>query len=469
MEKKYQVFISSTYTDLVEKRKKVQDTILSMYHFPIGMELFSAADEEQWEIIKETIDSSDYYVLIIAHRYGSVIEDGPDAGISYTEKEYRYAKERGIPILAFIIDSSVKVSPDDVEVKHRKELDAFIQDVKTGRIVQWWKSSDDLATQIMNALYKQFAKGMRPGWVRADEFNIEESHAELLALNKKVRELEDENGQLRDELQAYKQQNSERAPKLTVTINVDTIDDELGNECHPEYALQDEDTFLEGVKVLNVPTESIDEHFKKISIDDFLDGVKRFARQEEIEEYNKSLPGAEELSAYKTSVEDYVQAKRSCVHINIGIHNDGNSKASNASATIEFPDGVMVYDEEIMDMEEPKSPKLAKNPITTAKKRMENQRSIALNINTDAFAGIKIPDEFLNGGLIRSIRLPKDFSLYDNTVEIDCGTIIHTKNYWHRGIFLVGKKPGKYQIKCTLMCEEYREPQTELIDFIVEG
>ena len=91
MEKKYQIFISSTYEDLKEERKKVQDTILSMYQFPIGMEMFSAADEEQWEIIRETIDSSDYYVLIIGHRYGSVIDKGKYAGISYTQKEFRYA------------------------------------------------------------------------------------------------------------------------------------------------------------------------------------------------------------------------------------------------------------------------------------------------------------------------------------------------------------------------------------------
>lgn len=38
MEKKYQIFISSTYEDLIEERRKVQDTILSMYQFPIGME-----------------------------------------------------------------------------------------------------------------------------------------------------------------------------------------------------------------------------------------------------------------------------------------------------------------------------------------------------------------------------------------------------------------------------------------------
>lgn len=96
MEKKYQVFISSTYKDLIEARSKVRDAILSMMHFPVGMEMFNAADEEQWEIIQETIDSSDYYVLILGQRYGSVIESGSDAGISYTEKEFRYIEKAEI-------------------------------------------------------------------------------------------------------------------------------------------------------------------------------------------------------------------------------------------------------------------------------------------------------------------------------------------------------------------------------------
>ena len=54
LNKKYQIFISSTFMDLEEERKAVQETILSMYQFPIGMEMFSADDEEQWEIIQET-------------------------------------------------------------------------------------------------------------------------------------------------------------------------------------------------------------------------------------------------------------------------------------------------------------------------------------------------------------------------------------------------------------------------------
>lgn len=138
MNKKYQVFISSTFDDLRDERRKVQDTILSMYHFPIGMEMFNADDEEQWKIIKQTIDSSDYYILIIGHRYGTVIESVKYAGISYTEKEYNYAVSKKIPVLAFLIDNNVPVLPKNIEVdiEKRRKLEEFINRVKKGRMVQ---------------------------------------------------------------------------------------------------------------------------------------------------------------------------------------------------------------------------------------------------------------------------------------------------------------------------------------------
>ena len=92
MDKKYQIFISSTYEDLKEERSKVVATILKDFHFPIGMEMFSADNIEQWEQIKRTIDSSDYYILIIKRRYGSLTKEG----ISYSEKEYDYGRSRNI-------------------------------------------------------------------------------------------------------------------------------------------------------------------------------------------------------------------------------------------------------------------------------------------------------------------------------------------------------------------------------------
>ncbi len=157
MVKKYQIFISATYEDLKEERKKVQDTILSMHQFPAGMEMFSASNEESWEIIRETMDNSDFYVLIIGHKYGSVIEDGIDAGISYTQREYYYALEKKIPVFAFLIDNSVRVTVDQMEqeIAKREKLEAFKKEVKNAHHVEWWLNKDDLATKVSVALYKK--------------------------------------------------------------------------------------------------------------------------------------------------------------------------------------------------------------------------------------------------------------------------------------------------------------------------
>ena len=60
--KKYQIFVSSTYNDLREAREKVIETILSLYHFPVGMEMFSADDSEQLDmvVVKIKVKRSNY-------------------------------------------------------------------------------------------------------------------------------------------------------------------------------------------------------------------------------------------------------------------------------------------------------------------------------------------------------------------------------------------------------------------------
>lgn len=467
LEKKYQIFISSTYNDLIEERKKVRDTILSMLHFPVGMEIFGAADEEQWEIIKDTIDSSDYYVLLVANRYGSIVEDGSDKGISYTEKEYRYAKEKGIPILAFLIDDNVPRRLEDIEKENAEKLNAFKEEVKKGRLVEWWENSDELAQKVSISLHKQMDRKKRPGWIRADSFDIEQSHAELLALNKQIRELENVNKKLKEELEFYQQLKTKRTPKLAVTFNVDTLEDELGEKCHPEYAIQDEDTFLHGIKMYDVQMDNIDERYRKISNDDFPPELYEFASASEIDDYNASLPDTEQLEKYKEALRKYLRLKNGCVHINIGVHNNGTAKADSTSIVIEFPDGVDVYDEEMLEVEEPEAPEVGKNPIELAKKRQQNQNPFGVNINRSSILGFKNPLCNFNP-TIKSTYDDDDYKLYGQTLEIDCDTIIHTKSYWRRGIYLVGKYPGKYKIKCTLMCEEYEAPQIGYIEFEVE-
>ena len=85
MEKRYQVFVSSTYQDLQEERKEVMQALLELDCIPSGMELFPASNEDQWSLITRVIDDCDYYLLIIGGRYGSCNEEG----VGYTEMEFR--------------------------------------------------------------------------------------------------------------------------------------------------------------------------------------------------------------------------------------------------------------------------------------------------------------------------------------------------------------------------------------------
>jgi nucleoside 2-deoxyribosyltransferase len=123
MEKRYQVFVSSTFQDLQKERQEVMHALLELDCIPSGMELFPAANETQWELIKRVIDDCDYYILILGGRYGSI---GPD-GISYTEMEYNYAISIGKPTVAFLHKQPGKIESDKSEKNEegRKKLDEF--------------------------------------------------------------------------------------------------------------------------------------------------------------------------------------------------------------------------------------------------------------------------------------------------------------------------------------------------------
>ena len=86
---KYQVFISSTYKDLVSERESLIMSLLSSKYIPCGMEIFPSSSESQFEYIKRMLNLCDYYVLVLAGRYGEIGSNG----LSYTEMEYNYAVE----------------------------------------------------------------------------------------------------------------------------------------------------------------------------------------------------------------------------------------------------------------------------------------------------------------------------------------------------------------------------------------
>lgn len=165
-DKKYSVFVSSTFLDLKEEREAVRDAILQMGCIPEGMELFPAMNAPQWNHIQKEIEKADYYVLIIGGRYGSL---DPGTGLSYTHREYRYAKELKKHILCFVLDS---VSPKYIEDSNgnhaQRGREAFLEELQ-GNLYCIWKDKTELVRDVIISLFKAVLENKEQGWVRDGE------------------------------------------------------------------------------------------------------------------------------------------------------------------------------------------------------------------------------------------------------------------------------------------------------------
>ncbi|MDR1152077.1 MAG: DUF4062 domain-containing protein [Bifidobacteriaceae bacterium] len=231
VDRKYQVFVSSTYRDLQKERREVIQALLELDCFPAGMEMFSAADADQWTLIKKVIDKCDYYIVIVGGRYGSTTADG----ISYTEKEYDYAVEKGLPVLGF-----VHAEPDTIPLgKSEKEPEAvaklreFRAKVMT-RMVKQYDSAAHLGAVVSRGLFNLIKDSPRPGWVPGDQAVSPETRAEVAEMRAKVADIEKELAQ------ASKKADGER-------INEDFAHGQ--DEVELPVERSDEDTLAEGAFV----------------------------------------------------------------------------------------------------------------------------------------------------------------------------------------------------------------------------
>jgi len=201
-QKRYQVFISSTFVDLQTERLAVLNQLLSINCIPVGMEIFPAADEEQFKYIKKLIRESDYYVLIVAGRYGSLAKDG----LSYTEKEYDYAIKKKIPVLAFLHKDPGKIASELTDPKHAEKLTAFREKIEnSNRLVKYWTTADNLRADVQTALSYAFTSKPRKGWVRDDSFrDSSQLKKDLNQANKIIKEKQEKTDSYQRECEELK-------------------------------------------------------------------------------------------------------------------------------------------------------------------------------------------------------------------------------------------------------------------------
>ncbi|MDV6254434.1 DUF4062 domain-containing protein [Vibrio sp. EA2] len=192
MKRKLQVFVSSTYEDLKEDRQSAVSAILKSGHIPAGMELFTSGDKSQMETIRNWIEESDIYMLILGGRYGSL---EPSSGVSYTELEYNYALELEKPVFAVVIneealESRVRdIGTHLMEKENPKELKLF-RDKVLSNISSFFDDEKDIRLCVYESLSDFSATRELKGWVSADEVaNVQPLLEEISRLTEANNEL----------------------------------------------------------------------------------------------------------------------------------------------------------------------------------------------------------------------------------------------------------------------------------------
>ena len=399
------------------------------------MEMFSAADEEQWQIISETIDVSDYYVLIVGNRYGSIIQDGEDAGISYTEKEFRYALKQGIPVLAFVIADNTTNHTTEAEPEKLYKLSLFKNAVKTDRVVKFWHNADELASQLTASLYKAISRNKRPGWIRTTEVDVEKSLAEITRLTERVHTLEALNADLKLE--------NNRKPELFIRSKKDIIEEgEVANDI----------TIENGVVKFKVQT---------VYVEDALNGIRY-----------KDYSG-KECKANLNEVRNFRHVCKNGFSVLWHIENNGNVRATGVRVKMEFPNELLVISmSELME-------KISEEPITFASDAYEGWNARFFEPDSVAGKGEKLfltIDELTTTDEIADLLDPAEsengegegYEIFPSEVEYRNKEIQHLDKAWFRGVYIVLIAPGQHEIKCSILCNEYAEPVVQIITVEVE-
>lgn len=187
MEIKHQVFVSSTYRDLIDERKEVIHALLELDCIPAGMELFPATDEDAWSLITEVIDGCDYYILILAGKYGSTNKDG----IGYTEMEFDYAISQDKPVLCFVHESIENLPSSKVESSDmgKERLESFRKKAQE-KHCKFWSTAHDLGGKVSRSLVQLKKKHPSEGWVPGRYAADQKMLSELDKLRARVAELE---------------------------------------------------------------------------------------------------------------------------------------------------------------------------------------------------------------------------------------------------------------------------------------
>jgi hypothetical protein len=151
------IYISSTFTDLVQHRTAVIRALRQMDKVVIAMEDYTASDERPLERCLGDVARCDVYVGIFGYRYGFIPKNDNPERLSITEREYRHAAEVGKQKFVFLAEgkNGWPLQYADAftgEGEAGKRIDTLRAELSDDKMIRFFTGPDDLATSVTTAI-----------------------------------------------------------------------------------------------------------------------------------------------------------------------------------------------------------------------------------------------------------------------------------------------------------------------------
>lgn len=165
------IFVSSSYTDLQEHRAAAIRVLRQLGHEVLAMEDMVAGSSPPLAKVLEMVDRAEAYVGLFAWRYGYVPQPPLAAKVagahpgrtSITHFEYLHAKERGIPILAFLLDENEPWAPslvdgfdpgvhEDADATGNQSIRTLRRELQQEKVISWFTTPASLEARVAAAV-----------------------------------------------------------------------------------------------------------------------------------------------------------------------------------------------------------------------------------------------------------------------------------------------------------------------------
>src|SRR5690606_6525311 len=188
LDKRYQVFISTSGSEMQPERIVLAQTLVGMGFFSWGLEQRTPLSTA---FARRQIDDCDYVVILLGSQYG----EQSVSGVGYMHLEYIYAVTKQKPIIVFMHEDPASRDPalQDQKPELREKFLEFrkLLQQEADQIFTY-RSIRDLEMAVRFNMPQMLERYPVSGWVRPQ--NTQSLHDEIDQLKAKIEQLETEVG-----------------------------------------------------------------------------------------------------------------------------------------------------------------------------------------------------------------------------------------------------------------------------------